>query len=145
MGCGCSNQSTNQSQIVKKINMLIIDISMSIDLYKNIYKLCSKTHYQNIIKSLILDKNYHIKILKEIYTLLTGEISTLAPASTCTEKRAIIPLINSNIEKEFELIDLLKSLRYDIDDSNLKHAINIILIDQNSIVNKLLYIKSEKK
>ncbi|KMT23298.1 hypothetical protein [Clostridium cylindrosporum] len=137
----CANSSgTEYSRIINTLKECIIEVKMDITRYKIIHKSCNKKSHQDIVKSIIIDKDSHLKILKEIFKLATGEDLHEKVLEEKTITSDTSNLIKLSIEKEFQFVILLKNLRFILPEPSVKQAINAILIDQNLTINKLIYM-----
>lgn len=138
MGCGSDITTKEYNNTVKIIDICIFENLINLKLYKNLLKSDFKDT-KHIVSSIIMEKESQLKILKEIYILSTGN----TPRSKKIDyiEKANIDYI---IKREFSYINHLKNLRYSLPTWDLKNAINTLLIDQNTIINKLLYLNQNK-
>lgn len=140
MGCGSDITTNEYSNTVRTIDICIFENLINLKLYKNLLKSnCNCKDTKHIINSIMVEKESQVKILKEIYTLSTGD--PLKDKKIDYIEKANIDYI---IKREFSYINYLKKLRYSLPTWDLKNAINTLLIDQNTIINKLLYLNQNK-
>lgn len=133
MGCGNKYTKNYYSLLVSHINKCILECLILLDDYKHLKE---NSSFKNIISNIIMYKNHQLNILKDLYKLFTGEDNNL----NYEKVNSKFSNIDSIIEKEFKYIDLITVLSNNVQDS-IKNSIFFILINQNNIVNKLLYIK----
>lgn len=138
MGCGSDITTNEYNHTVRTIDICIFENLINFKLYKNLLKSnCKDTKY--IVNSIIVEKESQLKILSEIYNLSTGD-------NPKDKKIDYIEKANLDylIKREISYINHLKRLRYSLPTLDLKNAINALLIDQNTIINKLLYLNQNK-
>lgn len=141
MGCGNSITSKEYNHTIKIINKCLLENLINIKVYENLYILCNKNYSKDSIYSIIIDKKLQSNILKEIHMISSGE--NIHPIHVdYTEKYDLKSLLDLSIEREFLLINNLKILRQSLPTPSLKTAISSILIDENNIINKLIYIRT---
>lgn len=134
MGCSHSIQDKEYSSLVRSLISCTIKISKHINWYTTIYNKSGSI----IIKSIIDNKKLHLKALLHIYKLVKGENMVYSPESNNDELS-----LDSLIIDEFKLIDDLKSLLTLLPYQNLIHGCQAIIIDINTITNKLLFLKQK--
>lgn len=132
MGCSHTSQDKEYSALVRCLISCVVKVSSQIHSYNIIYE-NSDNH---LIKSIIDTKKTHLNGLLHMYKLAKGEDMKYSTS----EDNSILD-INNLIIDEFKLIDNLKLLSTLLPYQNLIQACQLIIIDINTIVNKLLYLK----
>ena len=136
MGCGNKDTKDHHTLVVNHINKCILECLILL----NDYRLLKENRsFKNIISNIIMYKNHQLNILKNLYKLFTGDENKLNYKDT----KSISPNIDNIIEKEFKYIDLITPL-YNNVQNNIKESIFFILISENNIINKLLFINKKK-
>ena len=136
MGCGNKDTKDHHTLVVNHINKCILECLILL----NDYRLLKENRsFKNIISNIIMYKNHQLNILKNLYKLFTGDENKLNYKDT----KSISPNIDNIIEKEFKYIDLITPL-YNNVQNNIKESIFFILISENNIINKLLFINRKK-
>ena len=136
MGCGNKDTKDHHTLVVNHINKCILECLILLNDYRLLKENCS---FKNIISNIIMYKNHQLNILKNLYKLFTGDENKLNYKDT----KSISPNIDNIIEKEFKYIDLITPL-YNNVQNNIKESIFFILISENNIINKLLFINRKK-
>lgn len=144
MGCGNSITSKEYKHTIKIINKCTLENLINIKAYENLYTLFDKKNIKEIITSIIVDKKSQIDILNELYIISSGENLPITNINY-TNKYDLKSLLNLTLEREFSYITSLKSLRRSLPTPSLKIAINSLLTDENTILNKLIYTKDYVK
>lgn len=145
MGCGNSNTSKQFSLTIKILTECIIQCKMDIKRYQELLIDSIDKTDKSILQYIIMYKNNHYNILDNLYKISTGNIPNLKIIDEKMNNRDFTSNINYCIESEFKFSYLIKSLYSQLPSLELRQAANSILIDENIICNKLIYINTRKK
>ncbi|MEF9951543.1 MAG: hypothetical protein RR840_11310 [Clostridium sp.] len=132
MGCSHTSQDNEYSSLIRSLISCVVKVSSQLQSYNNIYE----NSENQLIKSIVDTKKTHLNGLLHMYKLAKGEDMKYS-----TNEDNTILDINSLIIDEFKLIDNLKLLSTLLPYQNLIQASQLIIVDINTIVNKLLYLK----
>ena len=126
-------------KIIEILMEAMITEEKHIDYYTKLIKMTNVGEEKNIMKSILADEIKHRKLLGSIYESILGKQGVTSPVDSYVGGDFSRACSTGALDK-FESVELYKGLYLMVRPSGVRDVLFDILMDEQSHINKLLYI-----